>query len=233
MSRKPYFPDTVSQRPEWFGNFATQLPLANATLNLEATLVTARVADAKYCEFASGAWLTWARECGPQATGVIETLYSGTSDGAFALPAFVPPTLPAGVVAVPAGALRRIQDFVGQIKLQAGYTDSIGHQLKIIGETDTTEHLWPDFNLVQERGDGCQCVKIRFKKYRHPGVVIHSRRGTGGWEMLAIDLASPYLDERDLLVPGQPELREYRLQWYDAHGPNGDFSPVQTITVSP
>jgi len=58
-------------------------------------------------------------------------------------------------------------------------------------------------------------------------------RGTGGWEMLAIDLASPYLDERDLLVPGQPELREYRLQWYDAHGPNGDFSPVQTITVSP
>ena len=51
--------------------------------------------------------------------------------------------------------------------------------------------------------------------------------------MLGIDLASPYMDERELLVAGQPELREYRLQWYDDEGANGEFSPVQTATVNP
>ena len=49
--------------------------------------------------------------------------------------------------------------------------------------------------------------------------------------MLAIDLESPYLDERPLLVAGQAETREYRMRWYDADGPNGDWSPVQKVTV--
>ena len=60
---------------------------------------------------------------------------------------------------------------------------------------------------------------------------VPSRCGTGPWEMLAIDLESPYFDERPLLVAGQPEVREYRMRWYDKDGPNGDWSPVQKVTV--
>ncbi len=233
MTRKPFLPDIISERPEWFNNYATQLPLANAILGMDAAVVTARVADAKYCEYASGGWLTWARDCGTQATAAIENLYNGAGAETFVMPVFTPPALPAGVTAVLPGALRRILDFVAQIKRQPGYTDVIGQQLRIIGAEDTREHLTPTFTLTQERGEGCQCVKLRFIKYGHKGVVIFSKRGTGNWEMLGIDLASPYMDERELLVAGQPEVREYRLQWYDNDGPNGDFSPVQSITVNP
>jgi len=41
------------------------------------------------------------------------------------------------------------------------------------------------------------------------------------------------MDERPLLVAGQPEVREYRLQYYDDAGPAGDFTPVQSVTVTP
>ncbi len=46
-------------------------------------------------------------------------------------------------------------------------------------------------------------------------------------------IVSPYLDERPLLVPGQPEQREYRLQPSGDHGPVGGFTDIVTVSVSP
>jgi hypothetical protein len=51
--------------------------------------------------------------------------------------------------------------------------------------------------------------------------------------MLAIDLNSPYLDERPLLAAGVPETREYRLQFYDDAAPEGGYTEVTSVTVSP
>lgn len=65
------------------------------------------------------------------------------------------------------------------------------------------------------------------------GMWIESRRGTGDWEFLAIDTESPYLDERPLLNPAQPETREYRLRFWDNGQPNGEWSDVAKVTVSP
>ena len=151
----------------------------------------------------------------------------------YVLPLFTVPALPAGVTAVAAGALRRIAAFVQIIKNSPNYTQAIGLQLGVVGSENAGENPLPTFTLKVERGDGCECVKIIFKKYGRQGVVIWSKRGTGGWEMLAIDLASPYMDERPLLVPTQPEVRDYRLQYYDDAAPTGDFTPIQSVTVTP
>lgn len=233
MKRQRYFPAVVALRPEWFNNFATQLPGANTTLGLDADEVTAIINDARYCEYACGDWLTTAREFGPAATAAIELLFDGDGAVPAALPAFAPPALPAGVTAAAPGALRRIFLFVQKIKGCKTYTEAIGLQLGIVGQEDAAEHPVPEFSLKQERGEGCQCVRIIFKKFGRQGVVIYSRRGGGAWEMLGIDLASPYLDERPLLAAGAPEVREYRLQYYDDAAPTGDFTPVQSITVTP
>ncbi|MGB8166848.1 MAG: hypothetical protein WCF18_05115 [Chthoniobacteraceae bacterium] len=233
MKRQRYFPNAIAERPEWFGNFAIQLPGANATLALPAADVTARLADAKFCEYASGVWLTATREFGPAATASLDQLFDGAGTTAFVLAPFTPPALPAGVTAVPAGALRRIFAFVQTIKASPNYSDAIGMQLGIIGSEDTTEHPVPEFTLSVERGGGCQCVKVMFKKFGKPGVVVYSRRAGGVWEKLGIDLTSPYLDERPLLVATQPEIREYRLQYFDGDQPTGEMTEVQTVTVSP
>lgn len=50
---------------------------------------------------------------------------------------------------------------------------------------------------------------------------------------MAVDSESPYLDERPLLVAGTPEVRKYRLRYWDKGTPNGDWSAVLNITVAP
>ena len=129
MKRQRYFPATVAARPEWFGHLAAQLPVAKAELGLPSAEVTAIVADARFCEYVTGAWITAAREFGPAATAAIEELYDGSGASPFVLPAFTAPALPAGVTAVPPGALQRIFTFVQAIKSRPGYNENIGQQL--------------------------------------------------------------------------------------------------------
>ena len=64
-------------------------------------------------------------------------------------------------------------------------------------------------------------------------MVIWSRRGNGPREQLGVSLNSPYLDERPLLVPGEPEQREYWLQYFDGNKPDGALTDAATATVAP
>jgi len=94
MRRKHYFPYRVSERPAWFHNLATQLLVVNPVLGVDTTTLNARVADALYCEYLCGPWLTWARGNGETATAAVETLYRGEGGGAFDPPVSPPPPLP-------------------------------------------------------------------------------------------------------------------------------------------
>ena len=76
-------------------------------------------------------------------------------------------------------------------------------------------------------------MRLTFFKYSHMGVHIESRRGNGLWEFLSVDTETPYLDERPLLGAGQPEVREYRMRFWDKGTPNGDWTDVSSVTVSP
>ena len=67
----------------------------------------------------------------------------------------------------------------------------------------------------------------------HDGISIESRRNNGAWEFLAIAMVKPWYDERPLLEPSAPEIREYRLRWWDKGQANGEISPVQKVTVGP
>jgi hypothetical protein len=163
----------------------------------------------------------------------METLFRGTSAAPFTLPAFVAPALPAGVTAVNAGALDRIFRVVQDIKNAAAYTTAIGLDLGTEGAAAGAPPDLPAFALKVLSGAGCQCVRIEFKKYGRMGVAIDSRRGAGGWEMLGIDTESPYVDERPLLAAAAPEVREYRLRFWDKGAPTGDYTDVARATVGP
>lgn len=237
MKRQPYFPRANGDRPGWFTNFANELPGANTTLALPAASVTSIVADLVHLAYASGPWLVAVREFGPAATAGLQTLYYGTNPGPYALPEFVAPELAGGgaPVPVPAGALNRVFAFVQTIKNAPTYTVEIGLQLGIVGAEDTVDPSLPTFTLSLERGGGsCECVRLKFNKFDHDAILVQSRRGGSlEWEMLGIDTASPYLDERPLLVAGTPEVREYRLQFYDDSAPSSAFTDPQSVTVTP
>ena len=59
------------------------------------------------------------------------------------------------------------------------------------------------------------------------------RRNGGAWEFLAVDAEKTYIDERPLLAADAPELREYRMRFWGKGQANGDWTPVQKVTVAP
>lgn len=232
MKRQNYYPGRIGDQVNWLDNYAVKLPLHGAVLGVAAADVTASVNDAKWGNYVLGTWLSAVRSFSPSTTDAVDDVLTGSGAGAVVLPTFAAPALPAGVTAALPGALNRIFALVAKMKLAANYTETIGTDLGIVGAEETAKPV-PKFTATLEQGTGCQCVKLVFYKYTHMGVYIESRRGTGPWEFLSIDTQSPYLDERPLLAAAQPEVREYRMRFWDKGTPNGDWTDVVKVTVSP
>ncbi|MBL9178156.1 MAG: hypothetical protein JNM65_08840 [Verrucomicrobiaceae bacterium] len=232
MKRQVYYPSRIGDQVNWLDNYASKLPIHGPTLGVAAGDVTASVNDAKYANYVLGAWLSAVRNFSPSTTDAVDDVLTGSGTGAMVLPTFTAPALPAGVTATLPGTLNRIFALIAKMKLSSAMTEAIATDLGIIG-AEETEKPTPKFSAETEQGAGCQCVRLRFAKYGHMGVYIEGRRGTGVWEFLAIDTESPYEDERALLVAGQPEVREYRMRFWDKGTPNGDWTDVVKVTVSP
>lgn len=232
MKRQNYYPSRIGDQVIWLDNFALKLPTHGPTVSVSAGDITAAVNDAKWAKYVLGSWLTAVRAFAPSTTDAVDDVLVGIGPDPVVLPTFVTPGLPAGVTAALPGALTRLFALIGQMKLDGAYTEAIGTDLGIVGAQQTEKPL-PKVTAHVEQGAGCQCVRLVFAKYTHMGVYSESRRSTGDWQFLAIDTESPYLDERPLLVTAQPEVREYRMRFWDKGTPNGDWTDVVKVTVSP
>ena len=232
MKRQKYYPSRIGDQLIWLMNYYTKLPTYGPTCGVVAGDITASVADAKWCHYMLGLWLAAVRAFSPATTDAVDEGLTGTGSSVMVLPGFTAPALPTGVVAQLPGALTRIFALIAKMKLGAGYVESIGTEMGIVGaeETDKTA---PKFLIEVLQGATHQSAKLVLYKYGHQGVVIEGRRGAGEWEFLAIDTESPYIDDRPLLVAGTPEIREYRMRFWDKGTANGDWSPVQKTTLSP
>ena len=233
MKRQNYFPRRMEGQPTWLLNYANALAIHAPNLSISSTDTGASMDDARWAAYGLGIWLAAVRAFSPASTDAVDALLTGTGDAVMTLPTFTVPALPSGVTARKPGALTRIFAMVARIKLDPAYTEAMGTDLGIIGAEDAGEHPVPKFNIeVQQVGDA-QVVRIGLFKYGHMAVYIESRRGGGAWEFLAIATDSPHTDERPLLAPGTPEVREYRMSFWDNGAPNGVWSAVEKVTVSP
>lgn len=214
----------------WLMHFVSKVGTYAATLGLDATEV---IADCKWLIYANGAWCENVRSFSQGATQYLKLLANGELDGAaFPVPVFATPAPPEGTVPVPKGAITRITRFVQNIKNAEGYNEAMGRDLGIIGAELTSVPAAPSFKLKLRQGQGHQNVAVSFVKSIHEGVYIEGSRGPDGeWESVAAATKSPWVDTRPLLVPGQPEVRQYRLRHWDTNQPNGDWSTIGSIVV--
>lgn len=239
MSSQRYFPNRAADQVVWLENFSNKLPRYVVPLGLDPARVAEVIATCRFAVYAMGAWLTAARMFGPTATTAVDALLNGDGKATATLPGFNAPPMPEGVAPVATGVLNRVFSLAGFIKVTHGYNEVIGLDLGIVAHTAGAAavaadvHGRPDVQLEITQGKLCQAVKIHFVKHGHLGVWIEGTRGKGLWEFVGVDTASPYLDERALLAPGVPEVREYRLRYWDKGKPNGDWTGVVTITVGP
>lgn len=231
MTRQKWYPSRIAEQLVWHGNYADKVTnYAVNNLGFTADDAAFTVSDSRWIAYVLGLWLADLRAFSLSATDYVEAALTGTAGS---LPVFTAPDLPDGTTPVGAGALTRIFAFVQRFKDAPGYTTAMGQDLGIIGAENTADHPSPKFALTVGQGAGCQCVAVPFTKYTHEGVVIQSRRGTGDWESIATTTARSFTDERPLLVATQPEVREYRLRYWDKGIANGPWSEVMKATVAP
>ena len=233
MKRQNYYPSRIADQVIWLENYALKLAIYAPNLIIPPGEMSASMDDAHWCGFVLGLWLPAVRAFAPATTDAVDAVLTGTGPSAVALPIFTAIPLPGGVVPQKPGALMRVFAMVARIKLDPAYTVAAGTDMGIVGSEDTVVHSVPKFTTTLLQSGGSQVVKLTFFKYTHMGVYIESRRNGGAWELLGIDTESPYMDERALLAPGTPEMREYRMRFWDKGTPNGDWTDMAKVTVSP
>lgn len=236
MSKQNWFPARMNDRVVWLRNFAARVPAYETTLSLLGAEVDACVAGCLYAAFVAGEYHPYVQNFAEETTRMRDLLLSGSGPSAVPLPTFAAPALPTGVTPVPPGVVNeRLFALVAKIKVATNYTDTIGTDLGIIGPEATpgTGPVMPTFTTKVQAGTGNQQVALDFIKHRHTGVYIESSRHGGAWEALATDTNSPYIDNRALLTAGTPEVRQYRMRYWDKGAAIGDWSLVATVNVGP
>lgn len=234
MKRNDYYPRARAEQPEWYLNLAAKMVTYTGALDLDPATVALRVNDCRNMAWYIGDVGTAVREHGKAYTAALDSLSSGS--GVFNPPTFVPPPLPTTVpptTLVDQGAETRVQLFVRVIKASLGFTEAIGIDMGIIGSEATEPEGPPEFTLDSIMGPDCHCGVVKFKKRGHMAVAIQGKIGAGAWVDLGVSTQSPYTDSRPLAVAGQPEVREYRLRYWDAGSAVGEWSAVQKITIAP
>lgn len=231
MKHDEYFPNAKGDQPEWLNNVADKMVVYTGTLGLDPLEAAARANDARCAAWYIGAVGTAVRDFAKAYTSAVDVLCTGS--GAFTPPAYAVPDMPDGVTLALAGVLVRLFAYIKIIKASPGYTEAIGIDMGIVGAVAVDTHAVPEFTLKSLQGPDCHCAQVSFNKYGRMGVVISSRVGNGPWEELAVATSSPYVDSRPLAVAGQPEVREYRLRFWDKGSPVGEWTAVQRITIAP
>lgn len=234
MPHQAYYPTNEAEEIKWLSNFINKLPSHSSTLKLPTDQVTNIIADIQFYLWIMQQYNPATQRFSQESTANKNHVANGSGTELCTLPAF--PTFTQIPAARLPGVVKRIAKFVQLIKLSNTYNESIGQDLGIIGSLEnfkTSEYITVSFLAVNERGDQGEHVKITFKKHGHDGVWIEGRRNNSDWEFLGITIVKPWYDERALLQAGTPEIREYRLRWWDKSAPNGDFCPVQRVTVGP
>ena len=220
-----YFPLRIGDQIQWLKNYRLKIGNYQATGGYLVAEIIATQADADFCILLLETWLPAVAQFAQGATAYGKLVFDGpASPTVVTLPAF---NIAASGTAVAPGALKRIFAFIANLKTRAFYTPAVGQDLGIIGAAVTPDPTAvPKVSAEALGGE----VLVHFTKSGHTGVWIESQVGAAtAWSFLAIDSTEPYNDTRPLAVPGQPEVRRYRVCFWDST-PTNVWADVLTVT---
>jgi len=128
---------------------------------------------------------------------------------------------------------KRARALAGRIKKHPAYTVALGSLLDIIGPDDGIDlnTRQPDITGTDHAGGE---IEIGFNKLTSDGLNIYSKRdGDADLVFLARDTMTPYIDNRPLLVPAKPEIREYKAMFVVSDQEIGVFSHELVVNCAP
>ncbi len=126
-----------------------------------------------------------------------------------------------------AGIIAWYRVIAARIKTDPGYTDAIGHDLGIIGTTDTAGTTPPVLSGVAQSGYN---VEVGWSKAGHDALRVRSQRGAETvWTDLGTDMNPPYVDNRAPVTSGPPEERRYQAAYVDNDAVTTGWSATLTV----
>lgn len=203
-------PYTEDGRKSWAENMLLKFPPLAGGLGFNGAETTSFLNDitmliyvisaSQSAQLESKAWTAFKRQ-----------MLEGVPDGAnsIPLPVSTAPELPEAIT--DAGLIPRIRGDIARMKTAKGFTEAIGEQLQIFGDSSDDLNLGdvqPKFKAVPKVGS----VTLNWTKGDFDGVVIESQRGSETvFTFLDKDFKSPFDDLRPNLAAGTPEVRRYRM----------------------
>ena len=148
------------------------------------------------------------------------------------IPVFVPPANPP--IAVMPGIFRRAGKMVKTFKAHVSYTESIGKDMGFIGSEYTGRDNPDDIQTKLTLKETAGKIKIKYVKGGIDSIKLESKRGAET-EFTLLDKLSltTYTDERETLLPGVPEIRQFRAWCIIKDKVVGKVSDTVSITVTP
>lgn len=230
MAKKYYLPRSEVKKLSWLNNFDLKLSSYAATLGVtveEVEMVRNYKLSFKYCIDLLTASKTFTHQC----TAFKTLVRSGAlKKNALDLPIItMPPNAPAVFMS---GTFIYISNLVRKMKINASYIDSIGKDLDIIGverNTSNFDDLMPTLSFKVTSG----FVQLKYLKRNSDGVILESKRGTESeFNLLEKVTKTTYTDNRENLVLGQPEKREYRAWFFKNDKLTGQVSSVISVLIN-
>jgi hypothetical protein len=125
----------------------------------------------------------------------------------------------------------RLRSTIRRLKVQADYSISTGLRLGVEAQAKVMSGEPPVLSARDKTGG---VVEIRFSKGGSDGVNIYTQReGDSDWVMLCHAPASPFVDQRPLLVAGCSELRRYSAVYVKRRSEVGGFSGDVVLACAP
>lgn len=214
-----------------FDQFTLKLPSYQTTFGLTPEQVTAARTDFLWAEFSARLAAQFEAEAknrfdwrdslldGPVTLGAQQVPSIGTE--------FTPPQPPP----VADGILPRWRKLVEQIKGHLAYTKAIGEDLGVEATAAPAQATKPRIRTCTESGGK---VVLNIIKDGRDALALFCRRGNETQpSLVGVFTRSRIEDVRPVLVPGQPEVREYTAQYRDRDQPVGETSDACRLTKQP
>ncbi len=214
-----------------FDQFTLKLPSYTVPFALTPAQVTAARNDYLWTAFAVLCVAQYDAELKNRVTWRDHLIDGPSTATAAPVPSIGTEFSPPAVPPVADGALPRWRKLVEQIKAHPNFTKAIGDDLGIEAPEAPAQAMKPTIKCATEPNGK---VFLNVLKDGHDAFTVYSKRGAEAQPvLLGVYTRSKIEDGRAPLVPGQPELREYTIQYRDADQPVGEMSDPCRVTVQP
>lgn len=223
-----WYPAKLADRIPWHANYSVQATATGTTYGLAAGDVTdiqrdkdnvALVVNHKEAVQAYAQAITeWA-----------DAILNGPV-GASLPPTPTAPSAPAFTLGSKPGIKPRMLQTAGVVKADADYTQEIGELYGIVAPAPGP---LADPSIQRATAQpGTPNVELALAKGGYDVIAIDMKRGGGGWTQIGVSQTATFTDTTALLVPGQPEQRDYRCQGMLNNARTGGVSAtVSEVTV--